>query len=77
MLNEWLTNGKNTNWSTLADALESPMVGYPNIASAYELSTAPEFFINTFYSQHNTFHSHNNIVSIFSVYDVIKYNSII
>ncbi len=34
MLNEWLTNGKNTNWSTLADALESPVVGYPNIAAA-------------------------------------------
>ena len=36
MLNEWLTNGKNTNWSTLAEALESPMVGYPNIASAIQ-----------------------------------------
>ena len=34
MLNEWLTNGKNRNWSNLADALESPMVGYPIIASA-------------------------------------------
>ena len=36
MLNEWLTDGRDRNWSTLADALRNPIVGHPNIAAAIQ-----------------------------------------